>query len=653
MHFKQRQGSARNISIKIQLLTSEEKFSALPVIYGKSSCPELLSEAYTSVNYHNRCPNFNEEFKLRLPTKINKQTHLFFTFIHVHTKQKNDTPIEEIVGYTWLPLWRDDFLQTGSFQLPVLAEAPTPGYSFLTPTNTDSMVQVKWIDNHKPLFFIHLESFSSIFSQDPYVDRFFRITFSLDNQAHMASYLHTANFYEEFSRSITGLTNASIDSLVKFFHLILNRLILLIVRPPQMFCNSTKPLSNSVRSFQTLIFETMIMIVSKINNALYQDNVAMRSGILSTFIQFQAVFPQPEIRLNPDNSNRYSSNLLGTTCELSTSVDHINRTFHEELLHQWLISNESIRDKLFENAFFLFDILFKSLCVHLSLNRSFMLTPRKRVSKSFLTNLEELVRLIGDYMYEEIKPKSTTTSSSPVSSFQNHFLPILNQSFAFFIRDLLSILDRNFIFNHMIKSYVRKLGISVSAPNTNFNYTAAETIQNNSKQLSDSLFELRVDFLRVFAGHEHFIALNLPIGTSLFTALEQCINSSHNHQVFTPSSSFAKAMLNSSIFSHSIFDRIRPYAELTDDYRRQHWPLGIIFCTLVDSFTKTKPQLQLRAANLLRSIMTSHDWDQRYKGIFMRMFISIFFAFKFFFICRSSFKITNSVSLLSFNWNHD
>jgi len=47
-------GSARNITVKVQLMCGEEETNALPVIFGKSSCPEYTTEAYTTVSYHNK-----------------------------------------------------------------------------------------------------------------------------------------------------------------------------------------------------------------------------------------------------------------------------------------------------------------------------------------------------------------------------------------------------------------------------------------------------------------------------------------------------------------------------------------------------------------------------------------------------------------------
>lgn len=603
----------------------------------------MLTEAYTLVSYHNRSPSFNEEFKIRLPIKLNKQTHILFTFIHVHTKNKSDTPVDEVVGYTWLPLCRDDCLQTGTFALPVMAEMPPAGYSFLSPIPMDTLPNVKWIDNHKPLFVVQLDSYSSIFAQDSAIDRFFRITSSMDMQVHMGSCLHSSNMYEEYVRAITGLTQSNTDSLVKFLHLILNRLILLMVRPPRMFSNQKPTSGGATKSFQTLIFDTMIVIVSKINNCLYNEYSKSRSTILDTFIQYQAVFPQPEIRNINDQgafnelSNRSSkflpqvkfSDTFGqdysnnNNNEQVKSPEFMGRNFHEELLNQVITSNDSIQEKIFENANFVFDIIFKSLCVHFSLNNLFHVSQRNRLDKNLKNNLGDVVRLVGNFVVANLRksdasgPSPAHSSSSSTNSSPSYCIPNLianlNHSLAFFLRDLLSVVDRHFVFN-LIKSYLRKLSVSMPTSGSFHYQITNEAGGNTKKALAEELFELRINMLRIVCSHEHFIPLNLSFATPVFTALDQSLHQTPNQTTFSPSSSFAKVMLNSSIFSHSIFDRIRSYAELTDDYRRQHWLLGLVFCTLVDSFTKTKAQLQVRAANLVRTLLTSYDWDDRYKG---------------------------------------
>lgn len=54
LNFANRQGSARNITVKVQFMNGEDPNNSMPVIFGKSSCGDFAKEAYTSVVYHNR-----------------------------------------------------------------------------------------------------------------------------------------------------------------------------------------------------------------------------------------------------------------------------------------------------------------------------------------------------------------------------------------------------------------------------------------------------------------------------------------------------------------------------------------------------------------------------------------------------------------------
>ena len=108
-----------------------------------------------------RSPSFYEEVKIRLPAKLGDGHHLLFTFYHISCQRKVEmTPIETIVGYTWLPLLRDGHLLTGEFCLPVSVEKPPPHYSLLHPEV--QLPNMKWVDNHKGLFNVVIEAVSSI-----------------------------------------------------------------------------------------------------------------------------------------------------------------------------------------------------------------------------------------------------------------------------------------------------------------------------------------------------------------------------------------------------------------------------------------------------------------------------------------------------------
>lgn len=60
----------------------------------------------------------------------------------------------------WLPLLKDHRLQTGEFCLPITVEYPPSNYSYIPP---DVLLPgIKWVDNHKSLFTVCVESVSSI-----------------------------------------------------------------------------------------------------------------------------------------------------------------------------------------------------------------------------------------------------------------------------------------------------------------------------------------------------------------------------------------------------------------------------------------------------------------------------------------------------------
>lgn len=103
LNFSARAGSARNIAVQIQLMAGERPTDALNAIFAKSSCPEFTTEAFTSVNYHNKCPAFYDEIKIAMPADLKQNHHLLFTLYHVSCQKKPQeiqTAVETPVGYT-------------------------------------------------------------------------------------------------------------------------------------------------------------------------------------------------------------------------------------------------------------------------------------------------------------------------------------------------------------------------------------------------------------------------------------------------------------------------------------------------------------------------------------------------------------------------
>lgn len=69
----------------------------MKVIYGKSWCPEMTTEMYSAVTYHNKSPDFYEEVKIKLPSNLRDYHHILFTFYHISCQgQRKDQQSTEL-----------------------------------------------------------------------------------------------------------------------------------------------------------------------------------------------------------------------------------------------------------------------------------------------------------------------------------------------------------------------------------------------------------------------------------------------------------------------------------------------------------------------------------------------------------------------------
>jgi hypothetical protein len=260
VNFSSRGGSARNIGIKIQFMEGETEQSSLKLIYGKSSSAKFHKEAWTAVTYHNKTPDFYEEVKIELPSELQEQYHLLFSFYHIscHKPAKvHDNSVVEptFIGFTWLPLLKDGALQTGDFNLPVALDKPHANYSHLPPDV--QLPGVKWMDSHKPVFRVLINTVSSIHPQDSYLKSFFdhchsalsgepaaspiprppsvsSETGSFTSYSSMTSKSPEVQAEESLVESIKGLGLARGENVVHFLHLVLNKLFQLLVKPRQL-----------------------------------------------------------------------------------------------------------------------------------------------------------------------------------------------------------------------------------------------------------------------------------------------------------------------------------------------------------------------------------------------------------------------------------
>ncbi|KAI5607035.1 dedicator of cytokinesis protein 7 isoform X9, partial [Silurus asotus] len=289
LNFSSRQGSVRNIAVKVQFMAGEDHNQAMPVIFGKSSCAEFYTEAYTPVIYHNKSPEFYEEVKMKIPANLTDNHHLLFTFYHISCQPKQNTLLETPVGYTWIPLMQHGRLRTGLFSLPVSVEKPPASYSVLTPDV--QLPGMKWVDNHKGVFNVEVTAASSVHTQDPYLDKFFTLVYVLEEYSfpfRLKDVIITeANVEAELKATMAALKGALLDTCVRFLHQLLNKLILLIVHPPVI--------AGQIVNLGRAAFEAMALLVNQIHKNLEgnQDQHG-RNNLLASYIHFCFHLPTTE-----------------------------------------------------------------------------------------------------------------------------------------------------------------------------------------------------------------------------------------------------------------------------------------------------------------------------------------------------------------------
>ncbi|XP_028679697.2 dedicator of cytokinesis protein 7-like isoform X1 [Erpetoichthys calabaricus] len=665
LNFSSRQGSVRNITVKVQFMCGEDPSQAMPVIFGKSSCAEFYKEAYTPVIYHSKSPEFYEEIKMKIPANLTENHHLLFTFYHISCQQKQNTPLETPVGYTWIPLMQHGRLRTGVFSLPVSIEKPPPSYSVLTPDV--QLPGMKWVDNHKGVFTVGVTAASSVHTQDAHLDKFFTLVHVLEEYSfplRLKDVIITENNVEsELKSSITQLKCANLETTVCFIHHILNKLILLIVHPPVI--------GGQMVNLGRAAFEAMALIVNQIHKNLdgNQDQHG-RNSLLASYVHYcfhlpsfdpglhgglagsppyggpiqyatlsratgrpsslnlsrsksisnsnpdlattphspdeevQKIIgnkgidrshswvnsayapggPKAVLRRNQPNSsgdlkqaaercpNRMSAFVDASTFSTSTQARQIARKLlHEELALQWVVSTSSVREAALQQAWFFFQLMVKSMTHHLYLTEK-LDTPRKmRFPDRFVDDISALVGAI-----------SVDISSRAHKDVE--LMERLNANLAFFLNDLLSLMDRGFVFS-LIRTYCKQIGNKLQAT-----------------QNPNSLISLRMDFLRIVCSHEHYVTLNLPCSALSPPA--------------SPSPSICSATSQSSAFSSHVQDlRISNMFELSVPFRQQHFLAGL---QLTELALILEPDgegvffLHKKAISSIHNLLCSHDTDPRY-----------------------------------------
>ncbi|CAD7079957.1 unnamed protein product [Hermetia illucens] len=585
LNFSARAGSARNIAVRVQFMAGEAKNQPMNVIFGKSSCPEYTTETFTAVNYHNKCPTFYDEIKIALPANLTQSHHLFFTLFHVSCQKKPQEiqpSVETPVGYTWVPILQDGKLKVGEFTLPVMVEHPPENYYYIPPDV--HLPGTKWLDNHRPVFSIVIDAVTSVHTLDDQLDKFIYLCENVEKN-NVPAHIGEGNMEAEMKSCLQNIRRANRESLVKNLPVILDKLIEFLV--------TTYKVGSQLLSLGPTVFEVLCSVSA--NLAILSDDIIVdqygRQSLLSTYIQYQSKIPHPfsgRRRLTGSRSNaeEMTSNLevytfhesSGRSLDRKEFFSDVSPTFsgrdgqirllHEELALHWVEASGKPAELAMSNSWFLFELMVKSMVEHLDFSRA-LNTPRKnRFPQRYTEDLSTLVHLV-------------TTKVVGYHSNEPKLAQSLNASLAFFIFDLFNIMDRGFVFG-LIKNYYKVL------------------ISKNSS--IPDLMHYKIDFLRIVCSHEHFVALNLPFGTPYTTVSAPC----------SPTPSITSNNSQTSYLSAMGSCDTALYADLSTDFRQQHFLVGLVLSDLATVLEVANPSLHGKAIRCIRNLMTFHDLDPRY-----------------------------------------
>uniref|UniRef100_A0A8C2KUG3 Dedicator of cytokinesis 8 n=1 Tax=Cyprinus carpio TaxID=7962 RepID=A0A8C2KUG3_CYPCA len=607
--------SARNITVKIQFMSGEDPSCAMPVIFGKSSGPEFLREVYTPVTYHNRSPDFYDEIKIRLPARLTEKHHLLLTFYHISCQQKQNQTgsVESLIGYSWLPMLNNDRLQTGQQCLPIILDKLPVNYSLHSPEKLPAQVPpAKWMENHKGLFNLELQAVSSVQTQDSHLERFFTLCHALEGKTmfpiRVGDEKISENMFEhELKLSIISLSSSGLEPLVLFLHQVLDKLFRLIMQP--------MVIAGQTANLAQIAFESVVSVVNSLHNSqeLAKDHQG-RNCLLATYLYFVFRLPDTQHEMHTTGGlmahpeSRYSTLTRATATTVGfmllqsrirsssnpdipapqspddTEVTNILGKVHTHKcnvilrMHEIALDlpfNKQIhlslytgvcREYVYKYAWFFFELLVKSMSQHVSQLDKKAVPRRNRFSDRFKDDITTIVNVvtaeIGNILVKQQKELEQAEK--------------VNISLAFFLYDLMSLMDRGFVFQ-LVKNYCNQM--------------AAKSVNIST------LISMRLEFLRVLCSHEHYLNLSLFFSSPASAPASPSLSTSSQN---SSSCSFQD-------------NKIAAMFDLSQDFKQRHYLTGLLLTELSTALDMESEggRVQQKAISATYSLLCAHDLDQR------------------------------------------
>uniref|UniRef100_A0A672HTT0 Dedicator of cytokinesis 10 n=1 Tax=Salarias fasciatus TaxID=181472 RepID=A0A672HTT0_SALFA len=372
---------ARNLAVYVEFRSSDEEVAKpLKCIYGKPGGPVFTTAACSTVLHHSQNPDFYDEVKIELPTQLHEKHHLLFSFYHVtcdinaKTNAKRKEALETPVGYSWLPLLKEGRLSSQEFNISVSCNLP-PGYLAIKENGAD----VKWVDGGKAIFKVSTNVVSTVYTQDPHLNRFFQ---QCQKRELDLSQPPTSNFLNCLK------VREKIPVMVRFLPVLFNQLFKVLTQ-------------NDNDEVTTATTRVLVHIVAK----CHEENL---DHYLHSYIKY--VFK---------------------------SEAHGFRTVHEELAKGMtfdLKSNEQAAVKnVLKFSWFFSELIVKSMAQHLVDSDKVKLPRPQRFPSSYLNRVETLVETVSEHIFWKNKDLAEETRSAnlAVAAFVKRCFTLMDRGFTF------------------------------------------------------------------------------------------------------------------------------------------------------------------------------------------------------------------------------
>uniref|UniRef100_A0A671M9Z3 Dedicator of cytokinesis protein 10-like n=1 Tax=Sinocyclocheilus anshuiensis TaxID=1608454 RepID=A0A671M9Z3_9TELE len=378
---------ARNIAVYVEIRSSDEEHAKpLKCIYGKPGGPVFTTTACSTVLHHSQNPDFCDEVKIELPTHLHEKHHLLFSFYHVTCDINNKSCKKSFKCFkTGDPKTNNDDSHARYYS--------SLFFIFFLQNGSD----VKWVDGGKPIFKVSTLVLSTVYTQDPHLNRFFQ---QCQKREADLSQAPTSNFLN--CLKVSGLLSMErIHVIIRFLPVIFNQLFKVLTQ------NDTDEVSTSTT-------RVLVHILAK----CHEENLG---HYLHSYIKFV-----------------FKTEACGF------------RTVHEELakgMTSDLKSNDqSIIRNILKFSWFFLEIIVKSMGQHLLDSNKLKLPRPQRFPGTFQSRLETLIMTMSDHIFWKNKELAEETRSA-------------NMAIAAFVKRCFTFMDRGFTFK-LISNYINMITAS-------------------------------------------------------------------------------------------------------------------------------------------------------------------------------------------------